>query len=116
MKDEQIILRDMEQTGLGQSSWDWNADYRFAKAIKATYETEILKSLLRSTAVFPIQIAVHKKFINKLKNRRLAALRQLQRQGIVYSAWIGTGHGGYSEFGVRRIKAWHLRKPFEANP
>lgn len=112
MKDWQIILKDMRERHVGQSSWDWEADYRFAKAIGAIYEIEILESLLKSTTVFAIQIACHKKFITKLKNRRLRALRCLVKQGLVDSWWRGTGYGGYSEFGARRIKTYHL---IEAN-
>ena len=109
MKDWQIILKDMKETKTGQSSWDWPADYRFAKAVGAKDEIEILKSLLRSTTVFPIQIACHRNFITKLKRRRLRALKNLEGQGIVYSGWVGTGPGGLSEFGARRIKSWHLQ-------
>lgn len=109
MKDWQIILEDMRKTRVGQSSWDWEADYRFAKAIDAKDEIEILESLLKSTTVFAIQIGCHRRFITKLKDRRLRALRNLEKQGIVYSGWIGTGSGGLNEFGTRRIKSWHLR-------
>ena len=110
MKDWQVILNDMKNTRLGQSSWDWEADYRFALAVDANDEAEILSSLFNATTVFPIQIAIHKRFIGKLKNRRLRALRNLQRQGLVGSRWLGTGYGGYSEFGARRIKTWWLIK------
>ncbi len=108
MKDWQIILKSMEETRLGQSSWDWEADYRFAIAINAKNEIEILENLLKSDAPFPVQIAVHKGCIGKLKNRRLKALRNLTKQGLINSHWLGTGYGGYSEFGIRRIKTWYL--------
>ena len=107
--DEEIILKDMKDIKLGQSSWDWQADYRFAKAIKSEHEIDILEMLLKSNAPFPHQIAVHKKHISKLKNRRLRALRRLEKQKYLKSLWIGTGYGGRSDFGVNRIKTWHLR-------
>lgn len=108
VKDTQIILKDMKETKCGQSSWDWPADYRFAKAISAKDEIEILEMLLKSTTVFAIQIACHRKFITKLKNRRLRALKILEKQGIIRSGWLGTGPGGLKEFGTRRVKSWHL--------
>ena len=108
MTDEQIILKDMKETTLSQSSWDWPADLRFAKAIRANDEIEILESLLGSKAVFAIQIEAHKIFITKLKNRRLRALRKLEKQGILFSCWQGTGERGFTEFGTRRVKSWFL--------
>lgn len=108
MKDEEIILKDMQENGIGQSSWDWEADYHFAEAINAEEERDILSQLLKSATVVVIQIAIHKKFITKLKNRRLRALRKLEKQGVIESWWRGTGERGYSEFGVNRVKTWHL--------
>lgn len=110
MTDEQIILKDMRERHGGQNSWDWEADYHFAKAIGAKDEIELLSALLKSVAVFVIQVSIHKKYITKLKKRRLAALRQLEKQGLVESWWLGTGFGGYSEFGVRRVKTWRLKE------
>lgn len=109
MTDEQIILKDMKSVQMGQNSWDWQADYRFAKAINADDSIiKLFRALLKSSAPFALQIAIHKKFMTKIKNRRLKALRNLAKQGIVETFWIGTGYGGYSEFGVRRIKTWRL--------
>jgi hypothetical protein len=109
MTDEQIILKDIKEISPhGQNSWDWPADYRFAKEVGTENEIEILKALLKSNAPFAHQIAIHKLHITKLKNRRLKALRNLQKQGIIESWWIGTGFGGKNEFGVSRIKTWHL--------
>lgn len=108
-KDEQIILEDIKKTRMGQSSWDWEADYRFAKAVNANDEIEILKALLKSHTAFPIQIEIHRKYISKLKNRRLRALRRLEKRGVLFSGWAGTGYGGYALFGTRRTKGWHLK-------
>ena len=110
MTDCQIILKDMKETKTGQASWDWEADLRFAKSVKGENEVEILNLLMNSHTVFPILISTHKEFITKLKNRRLRALRKLEQQGLVYSGWRGTGEGGFSEFGTRRVKSWHLIK------
>jgi hypothetical protein len=115
--DEQIILDDMrgDNPTRSQSAWDWEADYRFAKAIGAKHEIEILAALLKSAALFTVQIAVHKVHITKVKQRRLRALRNLEKRGLVESHWIGTGPGGYSEFGVRRNKGWWITISSEAN-
>ena len=106
--DWQIVLDDMKKEHAGQSSWDWPADYRFAKSVEAKDEIEILEALLQSAALFVVQIAAHRIYITKLKKRRLRALKNLESQGLVYSSWTGTGYGGHTEFGVRRIKVWHL--------
>lgn len=110
-KDIQIVLNDLRrhELGHGQSSWDWEADFRFAKEVGTKDEIEILQALLKSSAVFAHQIAVHKARIRKLAQRRIRALRKLYKMGLVDAFWLGTGHGGYSEFGIRRIRTWILK-------
>jgi hypothetical protein len=108
MNDREIILADMKVYG-SQGSWDWEADYRFAQAIGAKETAEIYRMLLKSRSPFCHLIWIQRQN-DGVRKRRLRALRSLVKAGLVESWWRGTGIGGFSEFGVRKVKSYHLRK------
>lgn len=106
-KYETTLLADLHQHR-GQSSWDYEADYRFAKALGWEKETEDLKSILGSRAPFTCIIAAHTTLVGHVKKLRVSTLRTLAKEGYVEAFWVGMGSGGGSTFGVNRARAYVL--------
>ena len=108
MTDAEIILCDMNEFG-GQSSFDWESDYRFAKALGDARAIEVYHRLLNSHSPSPVQCAVQRS-VDHIRRRRLRALRMLVKQGAIESQWLGTGHGGRTVFGVGRMRTYHIKE------
>jgi hypothetical protein len=106
-EDAKFLKADMRKHG-AQASWNWEADLRFAEFIDDAIAVDCLKTLLGSAAPFPLQIASHRACVTRTKRRRLRALRFMKDIGIVETGWIGTGEGGATEFGPRRIRYYGL--------
>lgn len=105
MTKEEFILSDLEKYG-SQSSWDWEADYRFAQQFYPEHE-ELIRKITYGGAPAGIRINAHfHTAANKVKQNRLAVLRMLVKKGFVVSYWNGTGEGGALLFGVNRVKVY----------
>ena len=104
--DQKFLLANLKANG-PQSSWDWQADHRFALAAGLTEEAEKIRLVLRSHAptIFRDEVMFSVKHV---KTRRLRALQALVKKGLVRSAWVGTGAGGKNEFSVNRCRAYFL--------
>ena len=105
MKDRLIsLLKDIEENG-EQTSWDWMSDYRYAKIIgDEESETIILKALNSHSTVYAKLNAV---LLTGIPSKRMRDLRELVKLGYLKSCWVGSGEGGYSELGVRRLRAYY---------
>ncbi len=105
---ESFLLKDIEKHGGSQSSWDWEADARFAKRFVADAVEDVM-ALLKSESPFPIQISGHRVLIyRKVTVKRLRGLRGLVKKGLVASHWYGLGAGGVNTFGVGRTRGYIL--------
>lgn len=102
--DEQFLLEDIIEHH-GQSSWDWGADRRFAEHIGADYS--VIDAAMASCAPFAFRVAAARSW-KSLTARRLRGLRSLVKRGKVESYWLGTGSGGATDFGVRRVREYCL--------
>ena len=99
------LVNDLKQHG-GQSSWDWEADARFAEIIGDFESAKILWGVVHSsTMVFRQLTIVQKTGITK---KRLRALRRLVKLGLVESSWESLGAGGRNIFGVGRLRGYNL--------
>ena len=94
-KDAEFLLSDIEAHHGHQSTWDYDADYRFAKYCGDIAAIEILVKIEKSYAPGPILIAAHDATCKSVKRRRLSALRYLKKQGI-----LGSTYSGFWLFGV----------------
>jgi hypothetical protein len=98
-------LDDLRKNG-DQASWDWEADERFAHMIGDLEAADMIRQAIDSVStIFHRYTAVH---VTGITQKRLRALRRLGRQGFIKTGWIGTGPGGYNEFGVRRSRWYRL--------
>lgn len=98
-----------------QGSWDWEADALFAECAD-NIDPELIK-LMRDVAFgggFGMgRVRTHDVFLrHKITKRRLAALRKLIKSGDVTADWAGTGPGGASELGTRRVRMYTLETSF----
>lgn len=109
LEDQKFILSELKKYG-GQNSWDYQADLRFAMNVGDKRAVDVLSEIMdpNISSVFGIVKAVHKLEIGHIKRRRLRALNNLKRRGLVISGWVGTGWGGTSDFGVNRTREYWL--------
>lgn len=107
-RDTQIVWDDLKKYSGHQESWDWEADLRFAKAIGAITEVEVLEEIMTSDAVLVLKEMAHAIVITKIKRRRLRALNNLRKMGIVNAGWIRSGERGRTLYGVTRFRTWWL--------
>ncbi len=98
-----------------QSSWDWEADSRFAEFLG---EKQIAKDLLhaaRNVGLIYFAVTAWEMFEGpRIKRLRLRRMNELEQEGIVISEWRGTGPDGKTLYGVNRNRAYFLRSVLES--
>lgn len=99
------VLADLEKNQV-QTSWDWEADMRLARAMGDTETAETLRQVMGSAATLVTRDAAHAACAGRIRARRMRALAELTRQGLLQASWVGTGPGGGNELGVTRIRCW----------
>lgn len=110
IKDAQFLLQDLAEHG-PQTSWDWPADWRFAKFLGDKEAIEFYEWALRGESRHVVLIATVRLYGKRLVERRLRALQFLVKQGKVEAAWAGTGEMGVHTFGINRARVYSLKKP-----
>ena len=115
MTDRDITLKLLQEApGNMTTSWDWEMDLKFAREIGAEEFAKDIKLLLKSNSPSPLRIIFWDQAIRPtITKRRLRALRKLVEEGLVITSWVGTERGGYTDFGVRRIRGYELVEPTE---
>lgn len=103
-EDERFLLDDLRENH-AQSSWDWPADERFAEHVGDG--DNLITESMESGAPSAFRIAAAKTW-ERITQRRLRALRALVKRGLVVAFWSGTGPGGFTDFGVRRVRTYDL--------
>lgn len=88
-RDTIFVLEDIKAHHGRQSTWDWKADYRFARYAKDQDAIETLEAIFKSYAPGVFMINAFTAMCTKIKRRRLAALRHLKKLKILYSQWSG---------------------------
>lgn len=106
---EIFLLNDLKEN-VSQSSWDWEADLRFAYAIDHP-KKKLIEDVVNSETVWPIRYGILKS--TGITAKRLRYLRKLVNKKLVISYWIGSGWGGQSEFGLKRVRNYRLIKDEE---
>jgi len=112
-KKEEVLnwLRDDLKQCEIQTSWDWDADYRFAMQFGSESEKKAIKEFYFSKSIAGIKIAVWCETIRgTITRKRLNALNELVAQGYAKKWWSGTGGGGMYEIGVNRVRAYGLSR------
>lgn len=104
-KLKRFLLSDLEEN-LDQSSWDWEADYRFAIAAGDTKSAEIIKEAIDSSAPTALRFVLVRS--TGITKKRLRVMNGLIKMKLVTAYWLGTGDGGRSEFGISRVKIYTL--------
>lgn len=101
-----FLTEDMKAHINMTTSWDWDADYRFAEkfyddaTIKAILLTKGNVNNVRGVDLFmAVAKRVHKK--------RLHTLRKMEEKGLVKTGWVGNGVGS-STFGVTKSRLYEL--------
>ena len=108
---EQNLINDLKSNG-EQSSWDWDADARFAKIIGDEKSEQIILAAIKSGAPSAIRFeTVHQTGVPK---KRLRYLRGLVKKGVATAYWEGLGEGGKNTFGVNRLRVYKAQ-PNKAN-
>ena len=112
MTDRDIMLKLLREAPGGiTTSWDWQMDLKFSREVGDNEAVEDLEALLKSGSPHPRLIIFWDRVIRpNITRRRLRALRQLVCEGLVVTDWAGTGPGGYTDFGVRRIRGYELKE------
>ena len=72
-----------------QSSWDWDADYRFAEYVGDPEIVALIKKEGRSMAPGPLLWMHHEAAFGKIHKRRLRALRYLKKIGLLERWYSG---------------------------
>jgi hypothetical protein len=104
-KLKKLMMKDLEEYG-EQSSWDWDADLRFAIMINDEKSITIIQEALKSYSTSQVRCqAVAETGITK---KRLRVLNGLIRLGLVKASWVGTGEGGRNLYGVSRVRSYEL--------
>lgn len=106
MSYEEFLLQDLKDNK-STSSWDWQADYRFAWKFFPDV-VEDFQMLFRRNTLHSAKIAFHKTYLLHVKKARLRSLRKLQQKKLVVSGWMGLGIGGYSETGITKVRTYQL--------
>lgn len=107
MKDGEFVLSDIKKNG-SQSSWDWDADLRFACHLGLTEEIQHLRAANEGNFL-PNRLAHFEMVRRKITQRRLRVLRKLVHEGRVTSEWRGTGLFGKTDCGINRARAYFLK-------
>ena len=105
MTNTEFLIQDFKEHPV-QSSWDFEADLRFAKAIDDEEAVGLIRSMLKSSFAPAILGVFHHTIRPRITRRRLAATRKLVERGLVTARWSGTGYGGKTEFGVNRARTY----------
>lgn len=106
---QDFLMTDLKENG-SQSSWDFQADLRFAKFLKEEEAVADLERILFSSAPLALILDAHSALIGKVKNKRLAGLRELVSMGEAESFWMGLGQGSMNQFGAKRVRCYSLRE------
>lgn len=102
----EAVLEDLKKHGT-QSSWDWEADQRFASHIGDSEAADGIRKILDSCAPSAFRIAAMLEY-RRITNRRLRVLRKLVKNGLVVAFWDGLGQGAINQFGVRRVRCFRI--------
>lgn len=104
--DADIVLDILRTHTQGiTSSWDWEMDLKFAREIGDEDVVDLLKELGGSVLAFR---EYNRCIRPTVTARRLRALRELVKKGMVRSHWVGTGYGGRADFGVNRLRGYEI--------
>lgn len=104
-----FILKDMRSYH-GQSSWDWEADLRFARFL-GDKEAEVIINDACHCSLVPMAVALmHTKAALRVKGKRLDLLRELVREGLVEKWPLGTGQCGRTDCGISWAMSYHLKE------
>lgn len=87
-----------------QSSWDWEADARFARLLGNEWAERRILAACESHAPAAFRYAAVAE--TGVTKQRLAALRLLLKSGRITADWRGTGPGGLSELGTNRVRVY----------
>lgn len=104
------LYEDIKEHG-PQSSWDWEAELRFARFVGDTHAAEWIEKAVDSKAPTGLRCAVVESVYQRVHRQRLEGLRRLKARGIVTASWIGGGAGCWYELGVRRFRLYQLAGP-----
>jgi hypothetical protein len=106
--DLSIVRADMAtHDGMG-SSWDWEADLRFAQAIGDDGAATWADQLARSQMPLPLRLDLYTAHCGHITRRRRRAMGELVRRGWATASWIGLGEGSRAAFGVGRSRVYEL--------
>ena len=107
MRDHEFILADLKKND-AQSSWDWDADLRFAKHLGLAEEFRHLELAIGGNFL-PDRRAHFEMVRRTVTQRRLRAIRKLVHMGLVRSEWRGTGSCGKTDCGINRARGYFLK-------
>ena len=107
MNRQQFLLNDLKINGT-QSSWDWEADFRYACEFYPN-DIERAKMIVYGGAPAGVRMSEHDRAMRHIKLSRLRALRALESKGLITSYWTGTGEGGRNFTGVCRERAYKIK-------
>lgn len=92
-----------------QSSWDWEADKRWAEMKGDAAMQECIDVLINSTGIDVLRANYHDAYVRRqVTEPRLRALRRLVREGHAVAYWQGAGEGARNNFGVGRFRVYAL--------
>lgn len=109
MTNTEFLINDFKEHPV-QSSWDFEADLRFAKEIGDDEAVNLLRSMLKSRFVPAILGVFYHTIRPRITRKRLRVIRKLVEQGLVVTYWSGTGYGGKADFGVSRTRTYIWRE------
>lgn len=91
----------MKSESVRQTSWDWEADYKFAIYLRSDM-AEIIKDVIDSqdTQISLRMVTWKSMWYRPVTQLRLKALKELVELSFVEAGWLGLGHGSKSEFGL----------------
>lgn len=92
-----------------QSSWDWEADARWATMTGDDAMRSCIDVLLSSSTIGMIKLNYHDSYVRRtITLPRLRALRRLVREGYAVARWTGTGEGSRALYGLSRVRVYEL--------
>lgn len=107
-EQRQFLIADIKKHG-AQSSWDWDADVRFARFLDDTVSADAIQRACDSHSVLSARYSYWVHFGGRrICRNRMRRLRELVSAGFLSAGWVGLGAGGFSEFGIRRVRAYSL--------
>jgi hypothetical protein len=109
VSDKDLLLADLHSHGM-QSSTDWEADERFARALGMVELADLVSKMIRSDAPWPVKWSYHRTLVRPtITERRMRALYALVKAGAVESWWMRGGEGSRTEHGAPRFRCYDLR-------